>query len=410
MHRMWTSSLQKRSLRFLSGGGAQLPAAELQRLVGIRKDIHAHPELGFNEFRTSDLVSLYLESCGIEVHREIAETGLVGTIHGKGGSSTRAIAFRADMDCLPMQEGNLFSHKSKFDNLHHGCGHDGHTTILLGAAKYLSQHRDAFDGKIRLIFQPAEEGQAGAKRMIDEGLFDRFPCQEIYGIHNWPLGERGKIYVKPGPLMASADEFDIEISGTGGHAAIPQHTADPIPIAASLISSLQTSVSRRQDPLRACVISVTKVLAGSAYNVIPDKCVLSGTVRTFSEEDRSRIEEDLDRLVTNICIANGARGHLRYRRGYPATINHQRASEYAFEAARATVGADMVVTDFDSTLGAEDFSFFLNDVPGCYAWIGSNSEGMLHQPNFDFDDEIIPTGVAFFVNIARQRLQPGAHL
>jgi hippurate hydrolase len=378
------------------------------RLTAIRRDIHAHPELAFAERRTAELAAAHLESLGVEVHRGIGRTGVVGTI--RGGRGLRAIGLRADMDALPMQERNTFAHHSRHPGCMHACGHDGHTTMLLAAAEVLAARRD-FDGVVHLVFQPAEEGEAGARAMIEDGLFERFPMEAIFGLHNWPGIAAGHFAVHTGPAMACADRFDIAVRGRGCHAAMPHLGNDPVVAAAALVQAIQTVTARTLDPLDPAVVSTTMFHAGEAYNVIPDRAELSGTVRAFSDAVQERIEARLRELCDGIAAAHGVEITLAYRRGYPATVNSAAEAALCAEVARALVGADKVVTDARPSMGAEDFAFFLQHKPGCYVWLGNGpGEGgcTLHNPHYDFNDDIIPTGAAYWVELVRRILAPAS--
>jgi len=376
------------------------------KLVKIRRDIHAHPELAFAEHRTADLVARHLESLGIEAHRGVGRTGVVGVL--RSGRSLRAIGLRADMDALPIQERNDFAHQSRHQGCMHACGHDGHTTMLLGAAEVLAAHPD-FDGTVYFVFQPAEEGEGGADAMVDDGLFDRFPMESIFGMHNWPGQPAGQFAVHAGPVMASADRFDIEILGQGAHAAMPNLGTDSIVAGAALVQAIQSIVSRTLDPLDAAVVSVTQFHAGAAYNVIPDQAQLCGTVRAFSEAVQDQVEATLSRLCAGIAASHDVRVNIEYRRGYPPTINTAAEAALCAEVAAALPGCS-VLTDARPSMGAEDFAFFLRHKPGCYVWIGNGpGEGgcTLHNPHYDFNDQIIPTGVNYWVELVR-RLLPKA--
>ena len=378
----------------------------------IRRDIHAHPELSYEEIRTSDLVASLLTQWGIEVHRGLGKTGLVGVLRGTAGSSKRAIGIRADMDALPMPEHNRFAHVSTIPGRMHGCGHDGHTAILLTAAHYLSKHRD-FDGTINFIFQPAEEGGAGAKAMMDDGLFERFPCDEIYGLHNRPAFPTGHFGFRKGVAMASASEFEIVIKGVGGHAAMPHKTVDPVVIAAEMIMALQTVVSRHKHPDEAVVLSVTQVHAGDAFNVIPDQAVLRGTVRTFNMQALDDTENAMRRMVETLPKIHGGSGELKFDRGYPALSNWDGPTDFAASVAEEVFGKDRVQRDFPRRSGGEDFAFYLQKIPGCYLFLGNGSgehldyhyEGMgpceVHNPNYDFNDALLPIGAIYWVRLAQ---------
>jgi hippurate hydrolase len=378
---------------------------EHARLTAIRRDIHAHPELAFAEHRTAEHVAKHLSLLGIEVHRGIGGTGVVGVL--RGGDGLRAIGLRADMDALPMQERNSFEHQSRYAGCMHACGHDGHTTMLLAAAEVLAAERD-FNGTVYLVFQPAEEGEAGARAMMEDGLFERFPMDSIYGLHNWPGMPVGQFAVHDGPTMASADRFDVEIFGRGSHAAMPHLGADPVVAAAALVQAIQTITSRHLDPLDAAVVSTTLFHAGEAYNVIPDRAELAGTVRTFSAAVQTSVEQRLKGLCDGIAATYGVRVEFTYRRGYPPTVNTSREAALCAEVA-AQVSSSKVVTDARPTMGAEDFAFFLQEKPGCYVWLG-NGPGdngcMLHNPHYDFNDELIPVGGAYWVELAKRLLPP----
>ncbi|MGL1833449.1 M20 aminoacylase family protein [Rhodocyclaceae bacterium SMB388] len=374
------------------------------RLTDLRRDIHAHPELAFAEHRTAGRVADHLEALGIEVHRNVGRTGVVGVV--RGGRGLRAIGLRADMDALPMQERNTFAHQSRHAGCMHACGHDGHTTMLLAAADVLATRPD-FDGVVYLIFQPAEEGEAGAQAMIDDGLFERFPMEAVFGMHNWPGLPAGQIAVHAGAAMASADRFDITVLGHGAHAAMPHLGNDPIVAAAALVQSVQTITSRTLDPLDAAVVSTTLFHAGEAYNVIPDRAQLSGTVRAFRPEVQSIVEARLRELCAGIAAAHRVKIDIEYRRGYPPTVNTSDEAALCAEVAAALVGPEQVVTDARPSMGAEDFAYFLQHRPGCYVWIGNGpDEGgcMLHNPNYDFNDDIIPVGGAYWVELVKRIL------
>jgi len=373
-------------------------------LTEWRRDFHAHPELAFEEERTSALVAERLESFGIEVDRGLAKTGVVGTL--KAGTGNRAIALRADMDALPMQESNDFAHASKTPGKMHGCGHDGHTTMLLGAAKYLAETKD-FDGTIYFIFQPAEEGEGGAEVMVQEGLFEKFPAEAVYGMHNWPGMPVGEFAVSAGPMMASFDVFDLVIRGQGGHGAMPHQGIDSILVAAEVVGALQSIASRNTDPVDALVVSVTQIHGGDAYNVIPDEVKLAGTVRSFREEVRDTVEPAMKRIADGVCAAYGATAELRYEKLYPATVNSVEETEQAAAAATALVGGDAIQRNPVPSMGAEDFAFMLRERPGSYVWVGNGAgEGgcMLHNPGYDFNDEIIPIGASYWATLAEQVL------
>ncbi len=382
--------------------------ADKPLLTEWRRDFHAHPEIAYQEHRTSQLVSERLSSFGIEVHTGLGGTGVVGRL--KAGTGNRAIALRADMDALPMAELNEFAHRAAVPDRMHACGHDGHTTMLLGAAKHLAAS-PLFDGTVYFIFQPAEEGEAGAKAMIDDGLFDRFPVESVYGMHNWPGMPVGSFAVKPGPMMAAVDVFELAIVGEGCHAAMPHQGVDSIVTAAQVITGLQTITSRNTDPVDAAVVSVTTVHGGDADNVIPERVVLGGTVRTFRDAVRDAVEPAMRRIAGGICEAMGASYELDYTRLYPATVNSIEESEIAAAAAATVAGAANVNHQPVPSMGGEDFAFMLRERPGSYVWVGNGiGEGdgatgcMLHNPRYDFNDEILPIGASYWVELVKQIL------
>ena len=392
-----------------------LNLAAAPAIATLRRDIHAHPELCFQEQRTSDLIAKTLSDWGIRVHRGLGKTGVVGII--KNGNSDRAVGLRADIDALPMTEHNTFAHASVHPGRMHACGHDGHIAMLLAAAKYLSTHRN-FDGTIYLIFQPAEEGGGGAREMIKDGLFDLFPMQAIFGVHNWPGMAAGHFAIKSGPVFASSNEFKIIIHGKGAHAAMPHNGIDPLPVACQIVQAFQTIITRNKRPIDAGVISVTMLRAGEATNVVPDSCELQGTVRTFTLEVLDMIERRMRQIAESTCQAFEATCEFTFRRNYPPTINHPKETEFARGVLGALVGADNV-QEFEPTMGAEDFSFYLLEKPGCYFLIG-NGDGnhrvgghgagpcMLHNPSYDFNDELIPLGGSMWVRLAESWLNaPG---
>lgn len=381
-------------------------AAMQDEMTAWRRDIHEHPELGFEEHRTAALVAEKLASWGIEVTTAVGKTGVVGTLRGLSPDGP-TIGLRADMDALPIEEANDLPYKSRNPGVMHACGHDGHTAILLGAAKYLAETRN-FAGTVHFIFQPAEEGLAGAQAMIDDGLFERFPCEQVYGLHNWPQLAAGSIAVRPGPIMAAADRFDIVVTGRGGHGAMPHLSVDPVVIGAQIVTALQTLVARSADPLKSAVVSVTRFDAGKAYNVIPADVKLGGTVRTFDPKIRDMIEAGMARIATGVAEAMGGGADVVYRRGYPATVNHERESALAADVAAKVVGEDRVVRDPEPVMGAEDFSFMLEQRPGCYIWLGQAggpSKAMVHNPGYDFNDAVLPVGASWFANLV-ETLQP----
>ncbi|WP_261845016.1 M20 aminoacylase family protein [Aliamphritea ceti] len=376
-----------------------------QQMRDWRRDLHRHPETAFEEHRTAKIVASLLTEFGLEVHTGIATTGVVATLKGNLPGDD-AVALRADMDALNLQELNTFDHCSVNKGKMHGCGHDGHTCMLLGAAKHLAEHRD-FAGTVVFIFQPAEEGEAGARAMCEQGLFERFPVKAVYGMHNWPGLETGEFAVHSGPVMASMDVFDITITGKGCHGGMPHLGVDPVAIAGQLISSLQSVVSRTMNPLQSGVISITRMKGGEAYNVVPDSATLSGTCRAFSKETQDLIESRMRRLVESICQAYGATGALDYRRVYPSTVNNAEHADICAAVARSLVGDDKVDRNPDPSMGAEDFAFMLQECPGAYVWVGNgSSEGGkgLHNPYYDFNDEILPKGANYWVELARAQL------
>jgi len=369
-------------------------------MVEWRHDFHAHPETAFEEHRTAGIVAELLRSFDLEVITGIAETGVVATLTGSLGGD-RLIGLRADMDALNLQELNTFTHCSRHDGKMHGCGHDGHTTMLLGAAKYLSEHRD-FEGTVVFIFQPAEEGEAGALAMCEQGLFEQFNVEAVYGMHNWPGLDEGCFAVHDGPVMASMDTFDIKITGQGCHGGMPHMGTDPVVIAGQLITSLQTIVSRVLNPVDSGVVSITRVHGGDAYNVVPDSVTLAGTCRAFSEEVQNTIEAKMRSHVEQLCAAYGAIGELTYRRVYPATINTKAHADICANVAAELVGHDHVKRNLPPSLGAEDFAFMLSRKPGAYVWIG-NGEGIggcgLHNPHYDFNDNILALGANYWISL-----------
>ena len=394
------------------GGGLRSPLEAIRKfhdeLTALRQDLHAHPELGFEEVRTSGIVAKSLELLGVEVHRGIGKTGLVGVIRGRRCDSGRMIGLRADMDALPMAEDNTFDHRSTKSGLMHGCGHDGHTAIMIGVAKYLAKTRN-FDGTAVLIFQPAEEGLGGAKAMIEDGLFDTFPCNAIYAMHNWPGLPAGTIGINPGPMMAAADRFEIVIEGKGGHGAHPYQTIDPILVAAHIITAAQAIVSRNVSPLDAAVVSICSVQAGhpGAMSVIPREARLVGTVRTFRRTVQEMVEKRLSETASSIAGAFGATATLKYDRIYPATINTPREANFVADVATAMIGKDNVIRDLTPSMGAEDFSFMLQGRAGAYFRVGQGGADkgcFLHSSGYDFNDEIIPVGAGLMASIVERSM------
>jgi amidohydrolase len=380
-------------------------AASLDELTQIRRDIHAHPEIGFEEERTGDIVAAKLKEYGCEVHRGLATTGVVGTI--RRGNSLRAIGLRADMDCLPMQELNEFPHRSTHDGKMHACGHDGHTTMLLGAAKYLAKTRN-FDGTVHFIFQPGEEGFGGGRVMVEQGLFDKFPCDAVFAMHNKPGIDIGSMATSLGPLLAASDRYDIKIKGRGTHAAYPHGGNDPFVIGAQIVTALQTIPARNVDPVDSAVISVGFMKGGSAYNVIPDELHIGGTVRSFRAATQDLLERRMGEVVHGIAAAHGATAEFSYRRGYPPTVNHADEANFAADVAVEICGADKVNRNVSPAMGGEDFSFMLLQRPGAMLWLGNGpGEGgcYLHNARYDFNDTALPYGVSFFVRLAERFLE-----
>lgn len=380
----------------------------IAELREIRRDIHAYPELCFEEIRTSELVARKLAEWDIPVHRGMGKTGVVGTI--RKGSSERAIGLRADMDALPVQEINSFPHASRHPGKMHACGHDGHTAMLLGAAYYLSRHA-VFDGTVHLIFQPAEEGGGGARRMMDDGLFSMFPMDAVFGMHNWPGVAVGTFGVTSGPMMASSNEFEVIVKGKGAHAAQPHKGIDPIMVAIQIAQSWQTIITRSKSPIDAAALSITQIHAGSATNVIPDDATLIGTVRTFTTEVLDLIESRMRNVAEHTASAFGAEVDFRFKRNYPPLINHARETAFAVEVMKSIVGDEHVDASVEPTMGAEDFAFMLQEKPGCYVFIGNGTgdhrdggHGVgpcnLHNPSYDFNDELLPIGATYWVKLA----------
>ena len=385
--------------------------ADAASVAALRRDIHAHPELCFEERRTADLIAKALTDWGIPVHRGLGTTGVVGIV--KNGSWARAVGLRADIDALPMTERNTFAHASRHMGRMHACGHDGHAAMLLAAAKHLARHRN-FDGTVYLVFQPAEEGGGGAREMMKDGLFEKFPMEAIFGAHNWPGLKAGQFALRSGPVFASSNEFSITIRGKGAHAAMPHNGIDPVPIACQMVQAFQTIVTRNKRPIDTAVISVSMIDAGEAVNVIPDSCELSGTVRTFTTEVLDPVERRMKQVAEATCAAFEAGCDFEFVRNYPPTINHAAETEFARSLLGEVVGPENVL-DFEPTMGAEDFSYYLQKQPGCYFLIG-NGDGthrdgghgmgpcMLHNPSYDFNDELIPLGATAWVRLAEKWL------
>jgi len=383
---------------------------ELEDLQGEmqewRRDIHAHPEIAFEEHRTAQIVADKLESFGIEVETGIAGTGVVGTL--RKGMGNRSIGLRADLDALLINETNDFEYKSKNPGQMHACGHDGHTTMLLGAAKYLSEQGN-FDGTVNFIFQPAEENEGGGRVMIEDGLFDKYPVESVYGMHNIPGMPVGSFAIKPGPIMAAFDIFNLKVIGRGGHAAMPQTTVDPIIVGAKIIDAFQAIISRSIDPQEPSVLSVTQFHGGDAYNVIPNQVEIKGCTRCFSPNVQKKLEDEMRQISESICKAYGADCEFHYEHRYPATINSEEEANLAGQVAQEIVGEERVNLSPKPGMGSEDFAYMLQEKPGSYIWIGNgDGEGscMIHNPGYDFNDEILPIGATYWVKMAEEILKP----
>jgi hippurate hydrolase len=384
---------------------ALTPVFELQEeMTAWRRDIHAHPELGFEEKRTSELVAAKLESFGVEVHRGVGKTGVVGVL--KNGRSGRSIGLRADMDALPIEEANTFAHRSKSPGRMHACGHDGHTTMLLGAAKHLARTRN-FDGTVHFIFQPAEEGLGGAQAMLADGLLERFPCQALFGIHNRPSLPVGRFAVRAGPMMAGGAFFDVDIRGVGAHGARPEAGVDPVLVASHIVAAAQSIVARNVRPVETAVLSITRIQAGDAYNVIPQSARLSGTARAFSNETMDLIGANLARIAEGVARGFGAEAKTDFRKTFAPLVNDAAEAEFAAAVCAEIVGAEAVVRDPPLIMASEDFSFMLEKVPGCYLNLGNaGAPGgcEVHNPGYDFNDAALPYGASFFVRAVEKRL------
>jgi amidohydrolase len=377
-------------------------------LVNWRHDIHAHPELGFEERRTSDLVAEKLAGFGCEVHRGIGRTGVVGRL--RIGNSSRSVGLRADMDALPIQEANSFTYRSRYDGRMHACGHDGHTTMLLGAARYLAETRN-FDGTVHFIFQPAEEGLGGGDAMVKDGLFDRFPCDAIFGMHNAPGLAVGKFAIRTGAMMAGGAYFDIGVTGRGAHGARPEAAIDPVIVASHITTALQTIVSRNVKPVDTAVLSVTQIHAGDAYNVIPQQAFIRGTARAFSAETLGMIEENMQRIATGVASGFGATAELDFRIVFPPLINDASEAAFIADVAAKLVGADNVNPNAGLVMASEDFSFMLNSRPGAYIRIGNGDElggCQVHNPGYDFNDDVLGLGASLFAQLAERKLARGS--
>ena len=377
-------------------------------LIAVRRDIHMHPELAFQESRTAGIVAQRLADLGLEVHRGLAGTGVVGVIPGRSNTKGRSVGLRADMDCLPMHEAGDKPHASRTAGKMHACGHDGHTTMLLGAARYLSETRN-FDGTVYVIFQPAEEHGGGGGVMVRDGLFERFPANEVYALHNWPQLPAGKMAVRPGPVMAATDEIQITVRGRGGHGALPHLTVDPVIVAAHIITALQTIASRNVSPVDAVVVSICSMHTSQtgAHNVIPDAVHLLGTLRTFRSETRDLAERRIHEVAAGVALALNGSADVQINRGYPATVNSAREAEFAARVGEQVFGVVNVVRDADPTMGAEDFAYFLQERPGAYVFLGQGgSDGgcFLHNPHYDFNDAVIPLGAGYLASLAEAAL------
>ena len=380
-------------------------------MTAWRRDIHAHPETAFEEVRTSDIVAEKLASWGIEVHRGLAKTGVVGTLRG-ASNSDRAIGLRADLDALHMEEKNDFAHRSTVAGKMHACGHDGHSSMLLGAAQYLAETRN-FDGTVHFIFQPAEENEGGGGVMVEEGLFEKFPVDGVYGLHNAPGIPVGRITMRTGPAMAAFDIFEITITGTGAHGAMPHTGNDPIVIAAQVVGALQTIVSRSVDPIEGVVVSVTQIHAGDTWNVIPEDVVIRGTTRCFDEKIHNSLEGRIRRIAAGVCAAFGAEMTLRYEQRYPAVVNTAKEAGLAATAAARVVGEDNVVTDAPPDMASEDFAFMLRERPGCFILLGNGADGepggcSVHNPRYDFNDDILALGASYWATLVESILAKDA--
>ena len=375
-----------------------------------RHELHAHPELGYEEKWTSDFIVTKLESFGIEVHRGLGKTGVVGVLKGlkanQGGGGNKAIGLRADIDALPMTEENNFSYKSKFNGCMHACGHDGHTAMLLGAAKILSLNND-FDGTVYFIFQPAEEGGGGGLAMIEDGLFEQFPMDSVWGMHNWPGMDEGSVAVHKGSVMAAADRFEVTVNGNGGHAAMPQATNDPVLATTAIVQALQQIVSRKQNPLDAVVVSVTQINAGSGFNIIPQVTDFIGTIRTVNPDTRINVHKQFKDICEATALAYGCTADVSVVKGYPVTVNNIESSEKAIEVTSSIFGSSSVKTNMAPSMGAEDFAYMLEKTPGAYIWLGAGegkSGRMLHNTKYDFNDNILPLGITYWEQLVKSEL------
>ncbi|MDR1726515.1 MAG: amidohydrolase [Acidobacteriota bacterium] len=380
----------------------------LEELVALRRDLHAHPETAFQEARTAEVIARELERYGVQAHRGVGKTGVVGVL--KAGDGPRAIGLRADIDALPLAESNSFAHRSTRPGAMHACGHDGHAAMLLGAARHLAEH-PRFDGTAVFVFQPGEEAEGGALGMIADGLFQRFPMDAIYGLHNWPGIPAGEMAICRGPVMAGVNRFEVTLRGRGGHAAMPHLANDVIVAASQLALSLQTVTSRSLHPLEPAVVSVTRILAGSAWNVLPEEATLRGTIRILRSETQEKVEAAITRLADGAAAAYGAVAETRFMYIDPPTVNTEAEAARCLEVARAALGEGKVTDKAPPSMAAEDFSYMLGQRPGCYAWLGNGAaeDGRaLHSPRYDFDDAILPTGVTYWVRLVEALLAPAA--
>ena len=382
----------------------------LPQLLRLRHDLHAHPELSYQEQRTAGQVAAYLQALGLQVHTGIGQTGVVASIHGTGCDAANpgpSLGLRADMDALPLTEATGLPHASRHKGKMHACGHDGHTTMLLGAAQLLSQQRD-FPGTVHLIFQPAEEGGAGAKAMMDDGLFQRFPCQAVFALHNWPDLPQGQMAVRVGPIMAANIRFEIRVRGKGGHAALPHTTRDPVPVACAIVTQLQTLVSRTLDPVDSAVLTIGKIEAGTVENIIPNEAVIYGTLRTLRDETQATLVAGIERIATHIAAAHQCQALYIHKPGYPNTTNSAPEAQFMAQVMQEVVGADNTHPQIDPAMTSEDFGFMLQQLPGAYGWIGNGKNGQkgtsLHHPGYDFNDDNIALGARFWDTLARRWL------
>jgi len=376
----------------------------VSKMVQWRHHLHAHPETAFEEVQTADYVKTQLENMGLTPYCGLAKTGLVASLSNRDGP---AIALRADMDALDLTESSDVEHRSRYDGKMHGCGHDGHMAMLLGAAAYLCENRN-FKGTVYFVFQPAEENEGGGRVMVEEGLFDKFPCDAVYGMHNWPEMAAGTMALKAGPLMAACDTMDIRIIGKGCHGAMPHLGLDPVVVASEIVLALQSLTSRVLNPQDAGVVSVTQIHAGHTWNVIPNDVLLRGTIRSFTPKVRQTLEDGIRRIVKGVCDAHGADFELSYAKGYPATVNDEEQSEICARVATQTVGAQNVDLNPTPSMGAEDFAYMLQARPGCYVWLGSGGLPggcLLHNPGFDFNDAMLPVGASYWVNLVEDVLK-----